>query len=270
MRGITLGVFSSQPTYDVDFQTNVLDVAQTMGYAIPPLEKRIILNRLMVDMKMIGFYQLQDTIANFALGITGFEQFRMIDWNLTGNIYTTEDNPIYTMNGVEGDGISAQVGTNFNPVTMGNNYALTNASRGAVVYKQPTTGTGILSVLDSNKMGTSNVTFQLNGNSSSRVNGGTVMSSTVNLFGDGFKLISREGNNMLVVFKDVRQERTSTSPSFQNSPQSLFVYTAGEDSFSDTGASCYFMGAAVSYEMSQSFRTIYNQFLSNVGLEPIA
>src|SRR5690606_19425137 len=138
MRGITLGVFSAQPTYDVDFQTNVLDVAQTMGYAIPSLEKRMFLDQLMRGMKDIGFFQLQDTLANFALGISGFEQFRMIDWKLTGNVYTPVDNPIFTPQGIEGDGVAAYIDTNFNPAVMGVNYTLNDASLGNVIYKNAT------------------------------------------------------------------------------------------------------------------------------------
>lgn len=265
MRGITLGVFSAQPIYDVDFQTNVLDVAQTMGYAIPPLEKRLLLNRLMVDMKNIGFFQIQDTLSNFALGIAGFEQFRMIDWKKTGNIYTPVDNPIFTPQGVEGDGVAAYINTNFNPATMGVNYTLNNAGRGFVIvqpFSDPISEAAGATASNRTNIGAG-------GSSVQRINSGPGSSSvSVNLSGNGLKTISRDSiDSIRLTNKEEETNVTQPSNGIANETQHLL---RTQSLFSTNTFLNYLMGASMTYEQTQSFRTIYNQFLSDSGLSPIA
>lgn len=273
MRGITLGVFSAQPIYDVDFQTNVLDVAQTMGYAIPPLEKRLLLNRLMKDMKDIGFFQIQDTLANFALGITGFEQFRMIDWKKTGNIYTPVDNPIFTPQGegVEGDGLAAYIDTNFNPAVMGVNYTLNDASLGSIVYKNATgtPSTNINVSFSSSASGTGGNLIRNDLSAIKRINqSDSNISANIDFTGKGIKILNRvNSEEVRGISRNTETTAQAQSTSIYNS--NLFLL-ARQNLYSLLGVSLVFVGGSISYALSQSFRTIYNQFLSNVELEPIA
>ena len=273
MRGITLGVFSAQPTYDVDFQTNVLDVAQTMGYAIPPLEKRLLLNRLMKDMKDIGFFQIQDTLTNFALGITGFEQFRMIDWKKTGNVYTPYGGLIYTPEGIEGNGSDAYVGTNFNPATMGVNYTLLDANRGFLNYKIGAANNSSVPLDGVFNHETLNASYAWS-RSVQRINTTGINNPPINLGGIGYKNLNRTSNTNINAYNSGSTEVSSSpSSSVVHSSEQVILNRGigvGGNTFGVSGFGLYHMGASMTYPMSQSFRTIYNQFLFDSGLSPIA
>lgn len=271
MRGITLGVFSAQPIYDVDFHTNVLDVAQTMGYAIPPLEKRLLLNRLMVDMKNIGFFQIQDTLSNFALGITGFEQFRMIDWKKIGNIYTPYGGLIYNPEGIEGNGTDAYVSTKFNPAIMGVNYTLDDAGRGTSIYSitNPDVRTATVDGCEDHISVNNMLALDL---AAQRINQGTSPQNvSINLTGLGYKSINRiSSTNVTFSNREMSVESISDSTELISSIQLILRRGLTNNYYSTLGVQIYHMGASIPYPMSQSFRTIYNQFLSDSGLSPIA
>lgn len=274
MRGITLGVFSTQPIYDVDFQTNVLDVAQTMGYAIPPLENRWLLNRLMKDMKDIGFFQIQDTLANFALGITGYEQFMMIDWKKTGNIYTPYGGLTFKPDGAEGNGIDAYIDTNFNPATMGINYTLNDASRNVILSFVSGTGTTTGYTIDGiSAHYTRNNMYSMNTNNH-RLN--TTNGIPGDLSGIGYKSIGRQlGSNLvLLINKELESTFSRAAQVLDNSTQVILARgpldTVNTPNYSKGRISSYSMGGYMEPVIHQLFRTIYNQYLSRIGLSPIA
>jgi len=271
MRGITLGLFSYIPTvYDTDFQTNVLDVAQVNEFEIPPISLLREMNWLMKGMKNIGFYQIQDTLANFALGISGYEQFRMIDWKQTGNIYTPYGGLIYNSNGIEGNGIDGYINTNFNPATMGQNYTLNDASLGNVIYKNATGGHSNINVSFSNSVsGTAGNLIRNDNSTIKRLNQSSInLSSSIDFRGEGLKVLNRINDEELIgISKDV--ETVSRAESSEIYDSNLFLLVR-QDLYSLLGLSLVFAGASISYEQSQSFRAIYNKFLSNVGLNPIS
>ena len=271
MRGITLGLFSYIPTvYDTDFQTNVLDVAQVNEFEIPPISLLREMNWLMKGMKNIGFYQIQDTLANFALGISGYEQFRMIDWKQTGNIYTPYGGLIYNSNGIEGNGIDGYINTNFNPATMGQNYTLNDASLGNVIYKNATGGHSNINVSFSNSVsGTAGNLIRNDNSGIKRINQSTSnLSTNINFTGEGIKILNRvNSEEVRGISKNTETTAQATSTSIHN--DNLFLLVR-QDLYSLIGVSLVFAGGSISYARSQSFRTIYNQFLSKAGLEPIA
>src|SRR5690606_1627956 len=135
---IAIGCYYNKTLFDPDYQTNVLDVAETAGFTLPKYKTLQYQNRLMKDMKNIGFYQIQDTLANFAIGSLGFEQFGKVDWKKMGNIYTPFGGLIYSPQGIEGNGVNYYVLTNYNTTTMSYHYTLNNASRGCVSFKSKT------------------------------------------------------------------------------------------------------------------------------------
>lgn len=254
--------------YDTDFQTNVLDVAQTAGYSIPPFSTRVILNRLMKDMKNIGFYQLQDTIANFAVGDPFYSSFSIIDWKKTGNIYTPYGGLIYNPEGIKGNGINTFMDTNFNPNSMGVNYTLDDASQGGVVYLSPNDDnqSNIISGVTSG--GTLNTMYNLY-NTGQRVNSGTnPVDSLVDLSGIGLKCLNRDNSTTMRLYnKDTIFNRNSNSVNVENENQ---VLLRRGTFYGNVGLSVYFMGASIPGEIVQDFRTVFNQFLSRLNLIPIA
>lgn len=269
MRGITLGVFSIQTIYDVDFQTNVLDVAQTNGIPIPPLVVRNRLNTLMIGKKNIGMYQLNDTLSNFALGISGYEMFRMIDWKKTGNIYTPYGGLIYNPEGIEGNGTNAYVNTNFNPAIAGINYTLQNAGRGTIVTKTTSDPLSPPNLIDGITTANNvNTLYNLSSNAQRINNGNVLLPSEVDMSGSGFKAINRDFDSILLYNKNSEYSMIQPSTVISNAEQ--LILSRGDGRCSSIGVSFYFMSESIPYPMSQAFRIIYNQFLSDSGLSPIA
>lgn len=251
--------------WDADFQTNVLDVATTNGYLKPSFSTLAAANQLMKDLKSIGLYSLLDTFANFTLNNQYVGSFSLIDWKRTGVLYTTYGGLTYSSKVWIPNGVDGYIDSNFNAASGSYHYTLNNASRLMVAGYIPGTGTarldGTLNGSNINNLGAGN-------SANNRVNMGGSLNAAVEMSGSGFKAIIRDNNNNLrAINKDVESARTGISSSLPNMNQLLYRNTAG---YGSAGLSCFMMGASITYNMAQDFRTVYNNFLSRIGETPLA
>ncbi len=152
------------------------------------------------------------------------------------------------------------INTNFNPTIGINQYTLNNASRDFVINNTITN-----SYVDS-AGGTLENVIRLN-NFANRINSG--VNAVLNLFTAtlGYKALNRINSTQIVsVNTSVAVTNTLNSTTMSNRKQHLF-----NSSFSGSAIylTYYSMGAEVVTE-GQLFRTAYNNYLTNIGLTPIA
>jgi len=169
---------------------------------------------------------------------------------------------IYTKEGNIGSIFNAEyVNTNYNPVVNGVNYLLNDASREAVVYQIVADAfiDGNISFSEIMRCSTAQP---------SRINSGN-SSGSFNYFssGNGYKSIHRDSSTIMT---SINLATTNTlavnSTSLSNGNQTIHrgAFAQGSNLIS-----YYSMGASVITE-GQLFRTAYNNYLTNIGLTPIA
>jgi hypothetical protein len=126
--------------FDADYQA-VLDYATTQGYTLPSASQQAKQNKLLVDLKNAGVWSKLDTFAVFATD--GSSDFALIDWKRLSQ-YTAVNSPTFTSNqGFKGDGSSAYINSNYNPVTSAVNYSLDDASFGYYMREYDTAPGGL-------------------------------------------------------------------------------------------------------------------------------
>lgn len=164
-----------------------------------------------------------------------------------------------------GAGDSYGFDTGYNPVTNGVTYTLNNASMDIITQNNLTTNnwigsSGGNSATNTLRIGNAGINSRLNGGTSN-LNAGT---DTTTL---GYIALNRiNSTDMRMVVNSTVLNRTQTSTVINNSNQFLWKYS----NISQGGRYSWFsMGAEVVTE-GQLFRTAYNNYLTNIGLTPIA
>lgn len=156
------------------------------------------------------------------------------------------------------------IDTGYNPFVDGINYALNNAS---------------MEVITQNNLGTNNYVGSSGGNtvnntirigtagSVSRINSSGNLFTSVDTNTIGYIALNRiDSVNHKIVVKNIISDNTRVSTSIPNANQILYSY----NSLNQGGLFSYYsMGAEVVTE-GQLFRTAYNNYLTNIGLTPIA
>jgi hypothetical protein len=114
--------------FDTDYQA-VLNRATTLGYTLPTDSVKVKQNTLLSSMKTIGVWAKLDVFYVFAQD--GGSDFGTLNWkNPNVNQSTLVNAPTFVSNGgLQGNGTSSYIDTNFNPATQGVQYTLNNASR---------------------------------------------------------------------------------------------------------------------------------------------
>ncbi len=156
------------------------------------------------------------------------------------------------------------IDTGYNPFTDGINYTLNNASMEVITQNNLGTNNYIGSsggntVNNSIRIGTSGAT--------SRINSSGNLFTAVNTTTIGYIALNRiDSVNHKVVVTSTILDNTSVSTSIPNANHFLYSY----NSLNQGGLFSYYsMGAEVVIE-GQLFRTAYNNYLTAIGLTPIA
>jgi hypothetical protein len=220
-------------------------------------------------------FQATSNIIGFAISGTGSEYFI---WGgqltLGSSLQTYSENTnregvlIYSNEGSIGcfRNVDNYIQTNWNLLNDSNTYLLNNASRDVVIYKpSPNTGNVISGILSGGqeRWGVINATANI------RINqGGTNLTGgSADLRNEGYKSINRLSSNDLTFFnKDVTFDRTAASQNLIN--DSITVHRAS-GVVGDNVISYFSLGASTVAE-AQNFRTAYNNYLTSIGLSPIA
>lgn len=223
--------------YDSDYQA-ILDRGTALGFTLPSDEEKLIQNQLMIDLKAAGAYTKADLILVPAT--TSSSDFGRIDWKNTTRLATLFNAPTFVSGkGLQGNGSSAYIDTNFNPVTDGVNYTQNNASR--YIFMDTASGTGALdgrSAASINNMArTSSSNQRINQSTTPLVGGSFDFTAT-----RGMKSIHRTSSTNVELFNDTTQgSRTATSATMTSSNQLILRsgsgYGAHTISFYMNGAS---------------------------------
>ena len=170
--------------------------------------------------------------------------------------------------GVKGNGINGYINTNFNPALLveGQKFQPIDASFGGVIYRQPSTGNVLRNLMSTGL----NTNFIIASNTvQNRINSITNLEATLVFAGTGMTLLSRENNlTILCIKKDQLQERDQ--PVWNMSSNNFTVLRLSETQFSDQTVSTIAIGASLTYEEVQLERQFFNEYLTAIGLEPIA
>nr|WP_315245167.1 hypothetical protein [uncultured Flavobacterium sp.] len=254
--------------YDIDFQ-NVLAVAFYLGFTLPDATLRAKINQLFLDLKANNLWTNQDYILNFAYNNIALAYLSLINWkNASFTLASVVGGMNYNVNGYKGNGTDGSILTPFNLLTHGVNYTLNNAGRGAVVYVDGTV-TAANRLIDYNTSGFSRMT---NSNATQqRINSGaTSLPTAVDLTGSGYKGIFRLSSTSVELNnKTVRTARTSNSTSVDSSG-TMRLFAQGTANWGDVGISFYHIGSSLTNTEVQNLRTIYNAYLTSIGLAAVA
>ncbi len=226
----------------------------------------IAFDQLIKDLKSAGIWQKLDVFYVFAGD--GSNGFKLINWVNPEEHYADAYGGLtWDLDGVKGNSSNGYIDTNFNPAVSGMNYTLNDASRFAVITEEGTGNTvtrNIDGVAEATANGLINTT-----QAAQRINQGTnTLNSSADLSGTGLITINRNSNiDVLLTNKNTEINRTATSTSVTPYKQLIIKRST---TYSDLKISCYGMGSALTYAETQSFRTIYNNFLTALGLTPVA
>jgi len=261
MRGILLGVVSKiKSGYNPDFVAKVINVALDKGYDIPPDNTLLRINDLYTSLQSNNLLSKFDTFANFAIGISGYNNFRLIDWIRENAVYETLGGVTYNSFGAVGDGINGYIDTKFNPSTSGSNYTLNNASRGFFILQSSETGSNVITEA-SGTTATNRTNMNVGGSAVQRINSGsTNISSSFDMSGDGFKYIGRNNSTSTTIINNTTASTFTQNSSSINNGNQLLLRTQGL--YSTNTLMCYFMGSYLTESEALLFRSIYNDYIT--------
>lgn len=254
--------------YDIDFQ-NVLIRAFYLGFTLPDATLCAKINQLFLDLKSNNLFNKQDYILNFAYNNIALAYLSLINWkNASFTLASIVGGMTYNVNGYRGNGTDGSILTPFNLSTHGVNYVLNNSGRGAIVYVDGTVSAANR-LIDYNTTGFSRLTN--NNATQQRINSGsTSLPTAVDLTGSGYKGIFRVSSTSVELNnKTVRTTRVSNSTSVDSSG-TMRLFSQGTANWGDVGMSFYHIGASLTNSEVQTLRTIYNAYLTSIGLTAIA
>lgn len=236
----------------------IIDYATANGLILPtfPIDTQPI-DQLIKDLKSAGIWQKLDAFYVFAgYGLYGF---KLINWINPEEHYADAYGGLnFELDGVLGGGSNGYIDTNFNPNIDHQNYTLNNASRGGVISEVGTMNfDGIAGTYRNDYNG-----------SVTRLNGSN--NATINYDNSGGLFVIKRNNSstLEVVMKDNEQSANASTSS--TSAEHSQVIMRRHNSYGSFKLSCYFLGAYLTYAETQSFRTIYNNYLTTIGLTPVA
>lgn len=243
----------------------VIDRATVEGFSIPAAGTLKFVNNLILGMINCGYWAKRDLILNFAYNNSSCENFSRINWkNPNGNLVAKVGAPIYQTDGWKGTAsTSAYLNTNWNFLTNSSQYSLNNASRELIVSELGSDTT----IFDGASPGFGETMRSGNYNTNRINNSSGFLNAAVDLRGLGYTAIHRVSSTNVELFKkETQYSRTALSTSLLNATLRIHygAFAAG-----NSGIAYYSAGAAVVSE-GQLFRSIYNNYLTNIGLIPIA
>lgn len=225
-------------------------------------------DQLIKDLKSAGIWQKLDVFYVFAGD--GSNGFKLINWKNPNQHYATAYGGLtWNLDGVKGNQSNAYLNTNYNPTTDAINYVLNEAGRLAVVVEEAT-GTTTMRNIDGVMGGTGQNGMINTLQAAQRINMGmnTLVGGNVDFSGIGLMTINEVSEtDIMLTNKDIQINRTRTLSVIYNSPQTIFRRST---SYGNPKLSCYGIGGALTYVETQTFRTIYNNFLIAIGQTPVA
>lgn len=233
--------------------------ANTNSYTLPTDVDAY--DQLIKDLKAEGIWQKLDVF--YAFVGDGSNGFKLINWKNPNQYYGTAYGGLtWDLDGVKGNGSNAYINTNYTSSLHAVNRKLGDAS----IF-------GVMSQGGSRLWGSWHATVikdMLNGNYTPEKQ-----------IDEGFNSVSLQVVVGFVgIFRDSSStgyfiSKTTNSPLTSSGANILTIYPntllAGRGNLYGTaGLSCWATSGSLTYAETQSFRTIYNNFLTSLGLTPIA
>lgn len=217
----------------------------------------IAFDQLIKDLKSEGVWQKLDGFYVFAGD--GSNGFKLINWINPEEHYADAYGGLtWDLDGVKGNGSNGYINTNFNPNIDHQNYTLNNASRGGIISEVGTMNfDGIAGTYRNDYNGS---VTRLNGSANTTIN--------YNNSGGLFAIKRNNSSTLEVVMKD--NEQSGNAVAAFTSLEHFQVVMRRHNSYGSFKLSCYFLGGHLTYSETQTFRTIYNNFLTALGLTPVA
>lgn len=244
----------------------VMTRATTEGFTLPSEAIQRACDKHLREMKASGMWDELDVYYLFSYNDLALQNFSLINWkNPSGDLITTHGGITYTVGGWEGNNIDGYIDTLFSPADGTNNYLVNDACIGGVTYNSTVGGArpfiGALSSL---------VRIYLNGSGNHRINTNENLLATVDMQGEGLKLMTRTSStSVFLVNKGVQTTLASNSAGMPASGNTLFFLRIGAN-YGTNIISSGFMGGAITFAQSQAYRSSFNEFLSKRQLTPIA
>jgi hypothetical protein len=226
----------SGPTYDPDYQA-ILNRATTLGYTLPSASVQAKQNTLLTSMKADGVWAKLDVFYVFAQD--GGADFGTLNWkNPNANQSTLVNTPTFVSNGgLQGNGTSSYIDTNFNPVTQGVQYTQNNASR---YFFTHALGIGRF---DGNTSGNNSIFLGVSG--SQRINSGSNIASPVITFDSTIntKSIHRTSSTAVTAYNSTTAQIAAQTSSAMTSANQWILRSS--TNYSTNTCAGYAMGASM-------------------------
>lgn len=261
--------------YNYTAQSKVLfDRATALGYALPSENTRRQIDTLIRALVSSGIWDKLDDFYQYAYNDLSLSNFSRINWKRPFNMPATVNGGcLYTIQGWEGNGIDGYLALN-NTRPDNSNYQFLNGGFGGVMYKEPTISPNSVGRQFICAVYAERLSINLANGTRQRIHTtSNLLTATTNATQIGLKYISMTttGERNWVSVGNPNQILTASNDvsDIFNIDQAHFANVAFSY-YNNSGASCYLQGSALSYAETQTFRSIYNSYLNNIGLTQFA
>lgn len=232
----------------------IMTYATKIG-ATPPSDPTTF-DQLIKDLKSAGIWQKLDVFYVFAGDSSN--GFKLINWIDPNNHYADAYGGLtWDLDGVKGNGSNAYVNTNFISNVDGVNRQLGSAHTFGVIHQVGGIVWGMADQWNAEFFNTAHVYKRLDGNFNNQ--------ASINQIGSHF--IIRDSSSTGIYIHQDSQYSLNGSNTLATLPNTIL---RSFNSYGSTKISCWSTGGALTYSETQSFRTIYNNFLTELELTPIA
>lgn len=256
---------------------DILSVAKTNGFIVPNERTILAINTFIKKAMHYGLWEKFDYFLNGAYNDINMLNFSRIDWRFPHNIRDTSplasigSDVDYTTYGWKFKGLETSViNTNFLPSNAQRKSTKTNLHYASVVYDRSDVSV-INDTLISAGFSNTRETFFAANNSQQRIaseNSLVNLNASADLTGTGLKTISRTSSNDVILSnKSTIINRTSVGGELPVG--SIFIGRNSTTRFSKLGLSNFSIGQVIN-DKTELYRQLYNEFLTEIGLNPIA
>lgn len=241
----------------------ILNYATSQGWTLPSGPTTLVIDTYIGDLILYGLWNKHDVIYNFAYNDNTLSDFARINWKSPGSftIQHQVSTVFYNNNGFQGNA-SNYLDTTFIPAIDGFQYTQNQASRSFVIAFDASFGNGY-----EGNSNLSNIVFKSD-STLQRINSSNNLNTSFNMGGIGFKSIIRDDSaNVRLANLGTIVGRTQTSTTLPTVPQLILRFGA---SSCNATFSNYMMGTNINNVELGYLRTLYNTFLTSIGLTAFA
>lgn len=227
-----------------------------LGYTVPPSSTLGYLSTLCDDIGGSIISKLEFFFV-FALGHTDYQNAASVDLiKLVRGSYI--NSPNFSSVGVMGDGSTSYFDSSFEPSSEATVLSLNSVSFGGWVKGAATVGNYHFGTL------TSGMYFRRTNSSDQRINAVTVIASTFDGSGTGYKALNRTtGTNVQYYNGLVKTDSTQTSASIGSGN---FCFGRTSAGYSNGRFSMGFLGSSLTEAEHNTIRNAFNTYLTSMGL----